>query len=290
MSSFANSVHRSNFKIPTPTSRYFFHHIQTSSSKILINLPPTPPHTQHPGPHKTDQPQPITSPHKPNQPLIAPPITTQHLPRNRYPRQTPKADHSIQTGIIPPKHLRLTQLSHTNRRQADITPRREAEQQRKHDQLRDASTSAFRAAGQPDAKHGDHAEGYGDDHGVEASEAVGEVAGCPAPEEGADVQDREELVAEGWGDVVCEGVARYVRDGDEKGPFDHEDARGGQGEDFLLVDFQVGPEVLFDVFCRLDLRVAADQQVGENEQEEEDEGEDAGGPAESEGGEEALEH
>ena len=97
-----------------------------------------------------------------------------------------------------------------------------------------------------------------------------------------------------------EGVGGDVRDRDEEGEFDEEDARCGEEEDGVLEDAEVRTYIPSYV-CRWDVflpgfytiargQARADEEVRDAEEEEEDEGEDTCRPAETDEGEEPLQH
>ena len=140
------------------------------------------------------------------------------------------------------------------------------------------------AGGEPDCEDGEKAEEDCDDHGVEAAEAVGEVARGPAAEEAARVDDGEELVGEGCGDAVGEGVGGNVRERNEEAPFDKEDAGGRERECRVPEDPEVGP----DVAAPFREQAGADQEVCEKQEDEEDERHAADGPLVADEGKELL--
>lgn len=194
-------------------SKHFFHchtslHLSVcwSPPPPSVNLLHIPANLHNPCPNEAYQTQPIAAPHEPNQPLVAPSARCEQLSRNRNPRQASKTDHGIEAGIPPPKHLGTAQLPDAYRGQTDIAAAREAKEQGEDDQLCYTPGAGFGGAGKPDAEDGDQAEGDCDDHGIEASEFVGNVARGPAAEEGAGVQDGEELVGKGGGYAVSKGV------------------------------------------------------------------------------------
>jgi hypothetical protein len=146
----------------------------------------------------------------------------------------PETNNGVTSSVIPPITFRATELPNTDGSQGDIAPAREAEQDGVEAHERDAI-----AGGQPEGEGGEQAHRDGEDHGVEAAEAVSDVAGQPAAEEGTRVDDGEELVGEGGGDVVAERVRGDVGERDEETPFDEEDARRGEGEGWVAEDGEV---------------------------------------------------
>lgn len=98
------------------------------------------------------------------------------------------------------------------------------------------------------------------------------------------------MIAEGGRNTLCESVRRDVGERDEEGPLDEEDPCGRQREDSVLEDAPIGPDVLRDVTVFGRLEAAADEQVGDAQEEEGDECEDPRGPFEAHFREEALEH
>lgn len=77
------------------------------------------------------------------------------------------------------------------------------------------------------------------DHGAEAAPAVGEVARDGATEDGGGVEEDKELVGEGFGEALVEGVRGDVGDGDEERELEEEDGGRGCGVDL----FTQGEEV-----------------------------------------------
>ncbi len=69
-----------------------------------------------------------------------------------------------------------------------------------------------------------------------------------------------------------ECVARDIGEWDKQRPLNHEDACSRQGEDFVLVNPKVRPEVLFDVLRGSDLGIAAYEQVGNDQEGQEHKG------------------
>lgn len=255
--------------------------IPAPSILLSINSPKPPPNPQHPRRHKTRQSTRIAHTRKNNQPPIPPPTRRQNLPGNWNPRQTPKTHNSIARRVPPPKLLGIAQLAHADGRQADIAATRKTKENAKDAEARDAT-----AGGEPDGKDADEVEKDGEDHGVEAAESVGDVAGNPAAEEGAGVDDSKKLVGEGGEDAVGEGVGGDVGKGDKETPFDKENAACRERKDCVSEDEEVGPDVAAYFWGQ----ARADEEVGDEEEEEEYQGHDADGPFVTEKGEELLEH
>lgn len=98
------------------------------------------------------------------------------------------------------------------------------------------------------------------------------------------------MVTESGRNALCEGVGRDVGERDEEGPLDEEDPCGRQREDPVLEDAPIGPDGLRDATVVGWSEAAADEQVGDAQEEEGVECEDPRGPFEAHFREEALEH
>jgi hypothetical protein len=172
-----------------------------SISKLDTNLKPN---LQSATPHK----QPTTD-HiahgRPNYNTVISPATRfQNRASDRDTRQRTKAHNRVAGSIVPTIDIRITQLSHTNRRETNITPRSEAE-----DDCVD-NRQCFNGhgvgwggrreerGGEPEGKRCSAADSKSGDHAIEATEFIGEETGDPTADAAPCVKDGEELVGEGW--------------------------------------------------------------------------------------------
>ncbi|KAL9609859.1 MAG: hypothetical protein Q9167_005403 [Letrouitia subvulpina] len=192
---------------------------------------------------------------------------------------SPKAHNRVARRIVPAKFLRLAQLAHTRWGQADVAPARETEQRRE-----DAEPCNIAAGVEPDAEHAESAHGDSGDHGVEPAEPVGDEPRARAPKDASCVEDREQLVREGWGDAIGERVAGDEGQGYEEAPLDEEDACGRQREGGLREYAEIGPDGAADFRGQ----ARADEEDGSEQEDEKDEREKANGPGEAEPREESL--
>lgn len=252
-------------------------------SKTLVDGLDLPSRRIYPRRRESRQTTRITHAREQDQPPITPLIHRQDLPRDRDSRQRPKTDDRVARRVVPPVVLCLAELPDTDGRQADVGPAREAEEDRV-----DNDQSDVAAGREPEGEGGDEAQRDGDDHGVVATEAVGDEAGEPAAEEGAGVEDGEDLVGEGGGDAVVERVGGDKGEWYEEPPFDEEDADGGEGEDGVAEDAEVGEGV-----GELHLgggETGADKEVADGDEEQGYEAHDPGGPGEADFGKQRLQH
>ncbi|KAL9043894.1 MAG: hypothetical protein Q9214_002934, partial [Letrouitia sp. 1 TL-2023] len=162
---------------------------------------------------------------------------------------------------------------------ADVASARETEQRREDAEPRDVAAHV-----EPDAEHAERAHGDSGDHGVEPAEPVGDESRARPPEDTPRVEDREQLVREGWGDAVGERVAGDEGQGYEEAPLDKEDARCRQREDGLREYAEVGPDGAADFRGQ----ARTDEEDGGEQKDEKDEREETDRPGEAEPREEGL--
>ena len=178
---------------PPYTPKHFAH--QT----LLEDCIQTPPNAHNPRRDKAHQTHEIACAREQYQAPVLAAVKTDQRPGNRYPSQATEADDGIACGIIPPVLLRLAQLAHTHRRQADIASTREPEAENEDDDEGDGvpHSAVRRCRGEPETDDEEQAQEDCDDHCVEASPAVCHVAGEPTPEERSDVENGQQLIREG---------------------------------------------------------------------------------------------
>ena len=185
----------------------------------------------------------------------------------------------------------LAQLSNADGRQRDARPGREAEEQGEGDDEGEegwlfGSCSSCGCGRKPEAERGDQTERDGEQHGVEAADAVGDEARQVAAKARADVEDGEHLVAEGGGDAVRQAVRADVGERDEEAPLDEEDAERRQGEDARAEDAEVGQDR--GERERFGREAGADEEVGDDQQDQVDECDHACRPGETDAWQECL--
>jgi len=153
------------------------------------------------------------------------------LAGDRDARQGREADEEVARAVLGAVLAGAADLADADGRERYAAARAESVEQREEDHhhlLPRRPRSVHRR--KPQGHHRHEAERTRREHDVEPARPVRDQAWQPPPEDGADVEDRDQLVRESLRKAQTERVRGQVGYRDEDGPLDHEHANGGEGE------------------------------------------------------------
>lgn len=171
-------------------------------------------------------------------------------------------------------------MSHTHGRQADIASAREPEEYGENAQTCNAASDI-----QPYTQDANEAQEQGGYHGIEATHFIGNVARYASTENAARVKHGQQLIREGEGDPISEGVRGNVGQGHEKSPFEKVHPRCRQCKGDIPEDAEIRP----DVSASFGWKPCAYKEICDDKEDEKYESEKADRPGEADLWEKGLE-